>query len=36
MSQTFAENKINAEENKINADKINCCVCYDDDNIDNI
>ena len=28
MSQTFAENKINAEENKINADKINCCVCY--------
>ena len=27
MSQTFAENKINVEENKIN-----CCVCYDDDN----
>jgi hypothetical protein len=27
MSQTFEQNKIN-EENKINADKINCCICY--------
>ena len=26
MSQTFAENKINAEENKIQC----CCICYDD------
>jgi len=25
MSQTFAENKINAEENEIK-----CCICYDD------